>query len=589
MADPDEPDLHKNNLGYKLDPRNTDYDTWDWRQIQASITGSVNTDLNTAAQKLPEVSDPQSLYTSANNYGTGSTNLNLVHDGLKAQTDLIVGVDNPRWTGPAADSFKGLMAKTLAAVKTHAAPLEGPPSYLATLYSAGNALSYAINDVNTKNYNAALAVINRWNSTPAEPGTTTGTVDFTYSDGGAEKGPPPWYDYNGTTIVMISRYPDIDHQLTLDMRKSINTLVSNYRTSGTDMAAPTGVLPTMPAANKDPAPIKIDIPNPKLPKPPKQPKQQPPPKPPDPQKGPGAPDLKNGADAPGGAGDAPLGPDGQPLGPDGQPLGPDDQVPGPDDQALTDPGAGPDAPDLAPPDGQQLGPDGQPLGPDGQQLGPDGQQLGPGGKPLVGTGPDAPGLVTPGGADGNGLTRPGLVDTPNGPALVGPDGRTLLDPKTGKPLTGPDGKPLTVGDLKKPALTPPGGIGAPPGFKPVDLTHQPLPKFSPSTLANLEKAGVKPPNLANLVGGGAPARPGALASEGAVKPGAREFGAPGEAAAGGRAAAGEGGREPMPMGGGGMGGGGAGGEKDRDRTTWLVEDEEVWGAETALGLGVLGR
>lgn len=43
-----------------------------------------------------------------------------------------------------------------------------------------------------------------------------------------------------------------------------------------------------------------------------------------------------------------------------------------------------------------------------------------------------------------------------------------------------------------------------------------------------------------------------------------------------------------PMGGAG-GGGGAPGGKDRQRTTWLAEDEEVWGTETGSVGGVIGR
>jgi hypothetical protein len=551
MADPDEKDPHKNNGGVKIGTE-TDYETWDWRKIQVAITGSVNTDENTAQQKLPETSNPKTLYDSGGHYLTGSNALTNVHDGLKTQTDLLVGPDTPTWTGPAATAFRGLMAKTLAAVKTHADPLAGPPSYLTTMYKAGDALTTAINTASTQNYNAALAVINRWNDEPDDDGASTGNLEFTYP-GGNSKGDPPWYDYNGTTIVIISHYPDIDHQLTLDMRTTFKTLLTAYKGFSTDLAEPTGVLPNLPPDTTGNPPIKVNIPPFKVPKPPKQPPTPKPPKP----------DLTKSGN-----------------------------VPRLDDPALTKGGPGPD--------GVPLGPDGQPLGPDGQPLGPDGQPLGPDGKPLTGpgAGPDAPHLLAPGGPDGlggNGLTPPNLINTPNGPALLGPDGKTLLDPKTGKPLIGPDGKPLTLDKLKNPALVPPSlipprGGGAPPGFKPVDLKRQPLPKFSPRTLANLEKAGVKPPNLANLVAGGPPAKPGALESEGELKPGAKEFGAPKEGVAGERAAAGEAGRgEPMPMGGGGMGGAGAGGEKDRDRTTWLVEDEEVWGAETALGAGVLGR
>ena len=44
----------------------------------------------------------------------------------------------------------------------------------------------------------------------------------------------------------------------------------------------------------------------------------------------------------------------------------------------------------------------------------------------------------------------------------------------------------------------------------------------------------------------------------------------------------------MPMGGGGGGAGGQG-DKDRQRTTWLSEDEEVWGTDTGTVSGVIGR
>ncbi|MFI9328927.1 hypothetical protein ACIGZJ_15430 [Kitasatospora sp. NPDC052868] len=45
----------------------------------------------------------------------------------------------------------------------------------------------------------------------------------------------------------------------------------------------------------------------------------------------------------------------------------------------------------------------------------------------------------------------------------------------------------------------------------------------------------------------------------------------------------------MPMGGGMGGGMGAQGEKDRQRTTWLSEDEDVWGTDTGAVHGVIGR
>lgn len=83
----------------------------------------------------------------------------------------------------------------------------------------------------------------------------------------------------------------------------------------------------------------------------------------------------------------------------------------------------------------------------------------------------------------------------------------------------------------------------------------------------------------------------AAAAEKAATQKAAAMAAEEQAAMRGRSVSTSGGGMPMmpPMG--GMGGGmGAGqGEKDRQRTTWLAEDEEVWGTETGAVDGVIGR
>ncbi len=82
---------------------------------------------------------------------------------------------------------------------------------------------------------------------------------------------------------------------------------------------------------------------------------------------------------------------------------------------------------------------------------------------------------------------------------------------------------------------------------------------------------------------------GGLGSPGAAPASATSF-STGLSGLDGRQAAG--GMPFMPMGGGGMGGmggPGAGGDKERERTTWLVEDEEVWGTDPDLAPSVIGR
>ncbi|MFF2658632.1 hypothetical protein ACFVUH_14820 [Kitasatospora sp. NPDC058032] len=77
-----------------------------------------------------------------------------------------------------------------------------------------------------------------------------------------------------------------------------------------------------------------------------------------------------------------------------------------------------------------------------------------------------------------------------------------------------------------------------------------------------------------------------VAAERAARAAAQE-----QAALTGRGTATTSGGMPM-MPGGGMGGAGAGGagnDKDRRRTTWLAEDEEVWGTDSGAVHGVIGR
>ncbi|WP_035792366.1 hypothetical protein [Kitasatospora mediocidica] len=97
---------------------------------------------------------------------------------------------------------------------------------------------------------------------------------------------------------------------------------------------------------------------------------------------------------------------------------------------------------------------------------------------------------------------------------------------------------------------------------------------------------------------------GALSMESATGPAAEEQAAAAEKAAAASAAeeaeltgrsvattGGAGGSMMPPMGGAGMGGAGAQGQggQDRQRTTWLAEDEEVWGTESGAVSGVIGR
>jgi hypothetical protein len=298
-----------------------------------------------------------------------------------------------------------------------------------------------------------------------------------------------------------------------------------------------------------------------------------------------------------------LGPQGQLLGPDGQPLlGPQGQLLGPDGQSLLGPNGqllGPDGQSLLGPQGQLLGPDGQSLlGPQGQLLGPDGQSLlgpqgqllGPGGAPILGadgkpilganvppggfdpgqflpggvpggvpggsSGVFDPGTFVPGGAPGGGAFDPGGSFVPGGASGLGPGSGSLdpgrfldpgsFDPKTFSPPSSRLDLPL---DAYKSALQPP-------------------PAYQPGAGVQLDSNGL------------------------AIPPGAESGAGPGGSPSSAAGPGGMGGMPFMPPMGGGMGGmgGGPGGSKEeRERQTWLSEDEEVWGTSVAAGAAVIGR
>ncbi|MBV6699318.1 WXG100 family type VII secretion target [Kitasatospora aureofaciens] len=107
--------------------------------------------------------------------------------------------------------------------------------------------------------------------------------------------------------------------------------------------------------------------------------------------------------------------------------------------------------------------------------------------------------------------------------------------------------------------------------------------FNPGAIEN---SGMAPGSKAAT----AAAAEAAAAKEAAMSQKASALAAEEAAAMRGGSVATSGGGMPMmpPMG--GMGGGmGGQGEKDRQRTTWLAEDEEVWGTETGAVNGVIGR
>lgn len=323
-------------------------------------------------------------------------------------------------------------------------------------------------------------------------------------------------------------------------RERIQSVANSYERSGT-------MLRPVPAQPDPAQPDPQDIP-----KPPKNAEKEPPKTDPPPGGGPNPPGGPEGAEPPGGP------------------------------EGLEPPGAPGDG--LTPPPG--LG--GDPIDTDGDGL-PDGLDTDGDGKIDA---PLPPGLQDKtqfaGATPPPGLTGPrppglDLPNTPPPPNLSGPNGPGGGTP----PPFVPTPAPVFTPPPKPDGLKVPGG----PGIKPPGGPSIPgLDRFQrPGGLDNLRGGGV-PGGLTTSRGlGGSlpggtltgPDRPGGLGGRPDLPGGLGGGRGPG-------GAGGPGGMMP-PMHPGGAGGGGGRQNQDRERTTWLMEDEDVWENTCDIPPSVLGR
>lgn len=252
-------------------------------------------------------------------------------------------------------------------------------------------------------------------------------------------------------------------------------------------------------------------------------------------------------------------------------------------------GLGPPDLDLGPPGGPDtdIGP------PPDLDLGAGGTAAPPGTDPFDPGGFDTGSSTSPGGGLGEG-------DPDSGSGWVPP-----LPPPPPPPSNGSTRNPEPP-DFAPPDLDVPGGPLDPDddGWTPPDLDE--LPPVTPGSTGGGTATMSPPPGL-DAGGGGLPASsgvgtalgagfgdtPGTGGVRGSGEGWADWSGQPGTGPAPGGTpvtAPGQSGMPMMPpmmppM----MGGAGAGDNKERERQTWLAEDEKVWGAGTTAGNGVIGR
>jgi hypothetical protein len=535
-----------------------DYTGWTWRQIMAAIVGGADMGGTKQNKLTGEFSSPESLTTAGNIFWDLAVIVNNALSTFNYNVNALVGEGGP-WQGDAASVardnftfFSRSVEKQLDALTGRGDPEKAVYNQL---YDSGNTLGWAIDQIHT--------------------------IDQYYAGEAARLGAGSHTEPDGTTLIHVSDIEGLPEMIADSMRPVLQTLSDTYAIKNGHTQFPAYNPPMLPPKQ----PEQPDIPEIKIPDPPKIdapdtdiPNQGDIPNAPD-VGGPGAPALAGGPGAGGLGGIDPLDPNA---------LG------GPGAAGLVDgPGIG-GADGIDPLDPNALG--------------------GPGGANLLG-GPGGPGLPS-------GVRPIDPFNSNTKPSDIG--GLTAPTPSAFGPIPGLNSDiGLGPGDIRRP-----GGIGSLGPIVPFTGGAGgggPLKNFHLSAPGQLRSTGLTNPKLSgpsgfdefgNPIGGkggkglggfDAFGRPIGKGPNGLdefdefgrpIGKGGKGLGALGrgsaaaleaeEAALARRAGAGGAGGMPYPPG--GMGGApGRQGDQERERTTWLEEDEEVWGADPDVGPSVLGR
>lgn len=397
-----------------------DYDTWDWKQIEAAITGGAAMADSSDHSRANAVSDPATLVEAGNTFYRVQLVLEMVSKSLDEQSTALAGENGP-WRGEAAESFLAAMGTFSHQVSAIAGVLSGGSSHLNSvpnqLVRNGNQLAEA---------RAKIAAIDAWYAQQAQ---NQGVKAMS----------------NG--LIPVSKNQTIVNMMTRDMREVLKSLARQYQFTADAVRPPSNVTPPVKAPASPASPANA----PKMPLvgpgglpsgaggglpsgaggglPSAAPSEAPPVQPfTAPGVGPSGSGLPTDAQAPGGGG-MPLGFPGAPqVGSggagmpalDGSPGGAGMPMPGVAGMpALDGPGAGTTVPAGAP--GIDAAPPGLPAMDAAPGTGADAPVLPFPGAPLVGSG--VPGMTAPGGnragKDAAPAASPGLPGVDSGAPGIG--------------------------------------------------------------------------------------------------------------------------------------------------------------------------
>ncbi|WP_077193690.1 hypothetical protein [Streptomyces lydicus] len=204
-----------------------DYDTWDWKQIEAAISGGAAMADTSDHGRANGVSDPATLVEAGNIFYRVQLVLEMVSKSLDEQSTALAGASGP-WRGEAAEAFLAAMGTFSHQVSAIAGVLSGGSSHLNSvpnqLVRNGNQLAEA---------RARIAAIDAWYAQQAQ---IQGVKAMS----------------NG--LIPVSKNQTIVNMMTRDMREVLKSLARQYQFTVDAVRPPSNVTPPVKGPASPPSP-----------------------------------------------------------------------------------------------------------------------------------------------------------------------------------------------------------------------------------------------------------------------------------------------------------------------------------------------
>ncbi|MFD4637142.1 WXG100 family type VII secretion target [Lentzea sp. NPDC058436] len=201
-----------------------DYQTWDWRQIMAAITGgAAHTGAGDAVASA--VSNPETLRQAANTFYRIQVTLSSLADVMVQQAEAVAGRADSAWQGPAAASFLLAMRQFAASVRANAEQLSG-----------GDAGLHAVPDqllANANNLARAIATVNAIDNWYANQAMTSGQLT-SRGLGAMDNG-----------LIPVSMVPGLAEMIGNDMRRVLLDLAERYSITISAVRPPQPIAPPL--------------------------------------------------------------------------------------------------------------------------------------------------------------------------------------------------------------------------------------------------------------------------------------------------------------------------------------------------------